>query len=375
MSRKLRIGVDVRDLRIATTGTATYLQELCKQFKSMEGMPYTFYFFDTWFPVYTGENKLLKIMEHGRLQFWKQVLLPIKAWFKNCDIVFCTDNIVPYFHLGFKPIPVIHDAFLFENPEHYNKIWLWFYKNIAIPAARRAAFVITPTYYAKERIHYYTNIQMDKLITIYEGPKTLDTKNKRNQTDLQVLSKHKFEAGKYILHVGIMEKRKNIPALIYAFKKIKDCGFDIQLVLAGKADSKKQNNDSLAIAKAIQDCELQEDVIMTGFLSETDLAYVYSGALMYVFPSVNEGFGIPILEAFTYKLPVLVAQNTCLPEVGGDAVLAFDPFDINDIFLKMKMVLDNDELKTDLIKKGQIRLKEFSWNKTAHQLVEVFDKA
>lgn len=375
MSKQLIIGVDIRDLRIAKTGTATYLQELCRQFRAMDGPRYRFHFFDTSFPVYTGENKILKLLEHVRLQFWKQILLPLKAWQKDCDIIFCTDNIVPYFHLGFKTVPVIHDAFFFENPEHYNSIWLWFYKNIAIPAARRAAFVITPTSYAKERIHHYTQIDRDKLITIYEGPKTLNAQTNKTKTDSRVLSNHKFEEGKYILHVGIMDKRKNIPALIYAFRKLIDAGYDLQLVLAGKADSKKQNNDTLGIAKAIQTCGLENNIIMTGFLSDADLARVYAGAYMYVFPSVNEGFGIPILEAFKYNLPVLVANNTCLPEVGGDAVLLFDPFNTEDLFLKMKMVLDDEELKQDLIRKGEIRLQEFSWEKTAHKLLETFERA
>jgi glycosyltransferase involved in cell wall biosynthesis len=96
---------------------------------------------------------------------------------------------------------------------------------------------------------------------------------------------------------------------------------------------------------------------------------------MYVFPSINEGFGIPVLEAFSYGLPVAVANNTCLPEVGGNAVLQFNPFDTDDIAKKIMTLLDDAELRKDMISKGQERLKLFSWQNTAVKLIEVFKKA
>jgi glycosyltransferase involved in cell wall biosynthesis len=375
MPNRLVVGVDIRDLRIAKTGTGTYLKELCREFKKLENEHLRFHFFDTGISVYTGEVKGLKLLEHIRLQVWKQIQLPIKAWSKGCDILFCTDNIVPLIQVGYKTIPVIHDAFFFENPEHYNRIWLWFYKNLAIPAARRSAFVITPTAYATERIHYYTGIPKSRLIAVPEGPKSLEMAERTKENTSKVLNRFDFERGDYILHVGVMDKRKNIPALIYAFKKLKDAGYGGKLVLVGKADSVKLNSDSEAIRAAIQESQLHKEVVITGYLSDEDLASVYSGAGMYVFPSLNEGFGIPILEAFRYRLPVLVADNTCLPEVGGDAVLTFDPFNIEDIFCKMKQVAENSDVQKDMIEKGSLRLKEFSWQKAALQLVEIFKKA
>ena len=375
MMKPLIVGVDVRDLRIAKTGTGTYLKELCREFKKLEGSDVKFYFFDTGIDVYTGENKVLKILEHLRLQVWKQIQLPFKAWIKHCDVLFCTDNIVPFIQVGYKTIPVIHDAFFFENPEHYNRIWLWFYKNLAIPAARKSKFVVTPTKYASERIHHFTGISKKKLITVCEGPKSFTLPEPISLTESKVLNEFDFERGGYILHVGIMDKRKNIPALIYAFKKLKDQGYPGKLVLVGKADSVKLNSDSYAISNAINENKLENEIVITGYLSDNDLARVYEGASIYVFPSRNEGFGIPILEAFSHRIPVLVADNTCLPEVGGDAVLTFDPFDTDDMFQKMKLVLENKELQEDMIEKGSIRLMEFSWEKAAKQLLEIFKKA
>lgn len=372
MPKPLTIAIDVRDLRVAKTGTRTYLQELCNEFKKIDNDELRFHFIDTNIPVYTGSNKILKLIEHARHLLWKQLMLPLKAFSKNCDIVFCSDSIVPIIHLGYKTIPVFHDAFLFETPENYGKLWLWLYKKTAIPAANRSPFVITPTHYAKKQIGFFIQIPADKLVVILEGPKMLGKANNDN-TALQSFS---LTPGNYLLHVGSMFKRKNIPALIYAFGKLKSQGYNnLKLVLAGPTPQNKHENDYKLILDAIENTNLKDEIIITGYLPDEALGLLYKNALLYVFPSINEGFGIPVLEAFEHDLPVLVSNNTCLPEVGGDAVLQFDPFDTNDMFIKIKTVLDNAELRKEMVKKGRERLKDFSWQLTALQIVEVFKKA
>lgn len=373
MSKPLIIGIDVRDLRIAQTGTKTYLNELCKQFRKSEGPCLQFHFFDTAFPVYSGKNKFIKLTEHIRFVVWKQLLLPIKAWSKNCSVLFCTDNIVPWIHLGYKTIPVLHDAFFFETPEHYNRIWLYFFKKALLAGAKRSAFIICPTEYAKDQIHKKTGINKDKLVVVYEGPQTFTVNHNIELSEKAVFPLFHLNKNEYILHVGVMDKRKNIPAIINAFKKLKEEGFHyLKLVLVGKSVSKENSDDTENILTAIKDNHLENDVILTGYLSDIELAQVYTNAAMYVFPSLNEGFGIPVLEAFGFNLPVLVANNTSLPEVGGDAVLTFDPFSADDIFLKMKCVLEDEVLKAEMIQKGSVRLKNFSWEKTANELVNIF---
>lgn len=374
MPKPLIIGVDIRDLQIAKTGTKTYLEELCKEFKKLDNNEQRFHFIDSNIPVYTGKNKLFTLLEHLRYQLWKQLTLPLKALSKGCDIVFCTDNVVPLVHLGYKTIPVFHDAFFFENPEHYGKLWLWLYKLTAIPAAKRSPFVITPSEYAKKQINYFTQIANEKLIVIHEGPKELS--NNENINDVNPLNQFPLLKDNYILHVGTMFKRKNIPALISAFGKIKNIGYpNLKLVLAGSTSPANVESDHTQILLAIEKNNLQEDVIFTGYLSDKALAQLYKNALIYVFPSLNEGFGIPVLEAFQHDLPVLIANTTSLPEVGGNAALPFNPFDVDDIYIKIKTVVDNPELRESMIIKGRERLKQFSWEKAALELVDVFRRA
>jgi len=375
MLKPLTIGVDIRDLKKAKTGIKTYLEELCREFREMDSDELRFHFLDTSIPIYTGELKLLKWAEHFRYQVWKQIVLPLKAWFKKCDIVFCVDNCVPYIHLGYKTIPSIHDAFCFESPEDYGKLWLWLYKNTAIPGARRSPFVITATSYGKKQIARFMRIPADKLIVVPDGPKRVNYHP--DDVQVQILQSFSLTPSKYILHVGSMFKRKNIPVLIYAFNKIKKIGYpELKLVLAGSLMTNNlSDNGHELILQAIESNGLQSEVIITGYLTDQELGQLYQNALLYVFPSLNEGFGLPVLEAFEHNLPVLVSNNTCLPEVGGDAVLQFDPFDVDTVFTAIKTVLDNPELRKEMISKGQKRLKDFSWQSTAAQIVEVFKKA
>ncbi len=178
------------------------------------------------------------------------------------------------------------------------------------------------------------------------------------------------------MHVGSMFKRKNIPALIDAFSRLKKSGYPgLKLVLAGPRPANQFDNDFRLIKDAIENNGLQDSVVLTGYLPDEELCQLYKNALIYIFPSINEGFGIPILEAFKYDLPVLVANNTCLPEVGGNAVLKFDPFDTDDMVLKMKNILDDAVLRKDMAARGKERLKDFSWQKTEAQLVEIFRKS
>lgn len=370
----MRIGIDTRDLKTATTGQKTYLEELCQAFRQQSDPKYKFFFLDTSIPVFKGKNKITKLLEQANLHFWKQFVLPLKAAFKRCDILLCTDYFVPFIRPGFKTIAVFHDAFFFEHKEHYHPLFIWLFKKIALPSASKCAFIVVPSEYAKKQISfYYSELSALKLVKIYEGPKSLPA-NMEPHMHVALLNKLGIQNKKYLLHVGVMNKRKNIPFLINTFKKLQDSGNDCKLVLAGSLHTSQYIDDSVNILDAIKKNNLEDQVILPGYLSDKELAIIYQHALAYVFPSLNEGFGLPIVEAFRYQLPVIVANNSCLPEIGEDAVLSFDPYNETDLLEKMLLVINDPETKTQLEQKGMQRLHFFSWEKTAAQMLEQFDK-
>ena len=373
----IKVAVDVRDLQISASGARSYLQSLVIELKK-EHPGFIFYFLDATTKAYTGNHFLLKIKEQLSYFFWKQIILPYKSKALGCQVLFCSDFMVPYFSLGIKTIPVFHDAFFWEYPQHYNKYWLLFFRNLGLAAAKKAAFVVTPTHYASNQLSKYTGIPQSKIIAIGEAPKTIDNQNKdhHNKENQVSTSTQDILNTDYILHVGTLEKRKNLPALIRAFKIVQQSGFpNLKLVLVGKASNKITLDDSSAITDAINQEQLSRDVVLTGYLNDDEVQAIYQKAKLYVFPSINEGFGIPVLEAFKYKVPVVIANNTCLPEVAGLGAKSFNPFEVTDIAQTITLLLNDEALRQSYIEKGNAQLQNFSWEKTVGSLMQLFKKA
>ncbi len=365
----MRVAVDIRDLKLATTGSLTYLEAVVHEFKKKkEG--FEFFFFDDNKAPYLGANPLYKIREHIRFFIWKQITLPYKAYKQKCDIVFCTDYFVPIIKLGFVSVPVFHDAFFKEYPKHYNRLWLTIFNTIGLLGAKRSAAVVVPTKYAARRVADCYHIPFEKIKVIYEAPKiTLNNEALLNEVDPNL----PHIKGPYILHVGTLDKRKNITLLVKAFAEIVARGNDeIKLVLVGSSNKKMNSDATNEILELVANSNLKGKIILTGYLDRGNLLKMYKNAFVYVFPSINEGFGLPILEAFKFKLPLLIANNSCMPEVAGDAAVGFDPYDTNDLIQKLEMVIKDQALRNDLIQKGSKRLLDFDWSHSCNELLDLF---
>ena len=373
MSKEIiKVAVDVRDLQISASGARSYLESLIIEFKK-EHPGFAFYFLDATTKAYTGNHFLLKLKEQLSYFLWKQFVLPYQAKQLGCRVLFCSDFMVPYFSLGIKTIPVFHDAFFWEYPEHYNKYWLLFFRNLGLAAAKKSAFVVAPTQYASNQLAKYTGINPNKIQVIGEAPKTIDASISENETTAIVRQILNLD---YILHVGTLEKRKNLTTLIQAFKIVRENGFpNLKLVLVGKASNKITLDDSSAIKDAIMQQQLTNDVILTDYLGDAYVQQLYQKAKLYVFPSINEGFGIPVLEAFKYQVPVVIANNTCLPEVAGQGAKSFNPFSVQDMANAISTLLKDEALRQSYIEKANAQLQNFTWEKTAASLMQLFKKA
>jgi glycosyltransferase involved in cell wall biosynthesis len=373
--KKQKIGIDIRDLKIAKTGAHTYLSELCKAIKNSEqDLQFEYVFLDTRLPVYTGSSKIGKLWEQVNYIFWKQITLPLKAWLTGCSLVFCSDYFVPYIHLGFTTVSVFHDAFIWEYPSHYNKYWLGLFKTFGVSAVKKASAVVTVTSYAKDQIAKYSGIDAANIVPIHIGPKSSIAEN-----EFSAGIDHSVESllqKKYILHVGTIEKRKNLTTLLKAFELyLQNNTQDLYLIIVGQKSNKPTLKDDAVFEIVAASSLLKERVVFTGYLSDSQTAQLYKHAVLYVFPSVNEGFGIPILEAFAHKVPVLVSNNSCLPEVAGNAAIGFDPYNPDALSTLIAQTLNDTALLQSLQEKGTERLAHFTWRKTLDALESVFERS
>ena len=367
MPAKIKIALDCRDINIATTGTHTYLSELIAAFNKQHNNQVSFVFIKPFIAVMPGNNAFAKLIRHFQFFFYKQITLPVLTFLNGASVLICTDYVAPVFTPGFKTIVVFHDAFFWEYPLHYSALWLRMFKAAALAGAKKTVAIIAPSEYAKKQIALHTSISAEHIKVVYEAPKTFAPINPQSPAQTNPQSPAQISAP-YFLHVGTLAKHKNLSLLIEAFAKSDK---HLKLVLVGGAPSSVHNSDVPNIKAAIQKHNLQNQVVLTGYLSNAEVANWYANALGYVFPSYNEGFGLPILEAMQYKLPIIAANNTCLPEIAQGGALYFDPSNTDQLAVQMQAIVTNTPAVMATLDAQPAVLQQFSWDKAAASFVAI----
>lgn len=173
----------------------------------------------------------------------------------------------------------------------------------------------------------------------------------------------------YLLFVGTLEPRKNLTTLLqaYALLRAEGCGKHLKLVVAGRRGWLYAD-----IFDTVRTLALDEEIIFTGFVDDEDLPDLYRGARLLVFPSLYEGFGLPILEAMASGVPVITSNLASMPEVAGDAAVLVDAHDPKAIAESIAQVLAEDQLREALIQKGLARARCFTWESVAQKTLELY---
>ncbi len=175
--------------------------------------------------------------------------------------------------------------------------------------------------------------------------------------------------GNYIYSVTTSMPHKNLIILLKAFNDLKKTKrFNGKLIISGQLKGDFKHNT----LQFIRENNLENYVTLTGFVSESDKNYLYANSLMVVYPSLYEGFGLPVLEAMAFDTPVITTNVASIPEVGGDACLYFNPYSSEELADKIFLISSNSSLRQDLIQKGRLQLKKFSWAKTAKETIDIY---
>ncbi|NBY24194.1 MAG: glycosyltransferase family 1 protein [Chitinophagaceae bacterium] len=366
----MKIAIDIRDFRLASSGTKTYLQGLLTALKKQSSPALVILELDSIFLAASNTTPSLfhKIKLHLFTLIWKQLILPIKCWRLGADVLICTDYMLPLTPLHTKKLVVFHDALFFDYPAYYPQLWLSYFRSTALRAANQAAFIVTTSNFSKERLLHHFPAWQSKLSIIYQGPKTWSSISLISEKGSKLLNC--IGTSPFFLHVGTLERRKNLPFLVRAFAKFNQHG-QAKLVLIGGSSFKKKSDDHFYISQLIQELKLEKQVILGGYLSDGDLPFFYKRATAYIYPSLYEGFGIPIIEAFHHQLPVAVAKGSSLTEVAGDAALEFNPTDQRELIVVMEKLLNDKDIRRDLIQKGWTQKNKFNWDTAAHQFIEL----
>ena len=239
-----------------------------------------------------------------------------------------------------------------------------FYKSV-----KRADQIITISESSKNELIEILKVPENKIHIVQPGIDFQKFNTKNSEVTKNVILKYSLPED-YILYLGTLEPRKNISSIIRAYGSLRNNNkITEKLVIAGKKGWLFSE-----IFDLIKSLDLENEVILTDYVDESDKPAIYQNAKLFVFPSLYEGFGMPILEAMAAGIPVITSNTSAMPEVVGDAAILVNPLSIEEISEAMLELMNNDKLSNELISKGFDQCKKFTWSNSANKLVEIYKK-
>lgn|SRR5215469_781852 len=366
-NRTLRVVIDMTFPNRLQTGTRVYANELVAALRENSSHCFTCLAE----PVPKRSRTIGEKIWNGiRNVFWMQVVLPYKLYRMKADVLHATSFFAPLI----SPCPVIvtvHDTMYLSNPKHYRDRFFLLYARLFIkPAVKRCALINTVSEASRRDIVSVFGVPDTKVQVIYHGVNSRFHPSRQPAEVALLRSKYQLDSP-FFLFVGALEPRKNLSRLIQAFdlflKTVRD-DQKFQLVLAGPGGSASE--ELLEIARQLH---ISQHIRMLGYVPDEDIPALYSATTAFVFPSLGEGFGLPIVEAMACGTPVVSSNVSCIPEVAGDAALLVDPLETKAIADAMYRVTYDESLRRELVSKGLERAKLFNWSQTAAETERLYE--
>ncbi|MDO8311247.1 MAG: glycosyltransferase family 1 protein, partial [Sideroxyarcus sp.] len=362
----MRIGIDARFYGPIGKGLGRYTAKLIEHLaETADAHAYRIYLRRENFSDYTPPDaRITKVLApYSWYSFEEQIRFPLQLLREPIDLMHFPHFNVPLLYR--RPfIVTIHDLILTRFPtRRATTLGSVAYAakrkayDVAIRSAlHRAKHILTVSQYSKQQIqNHFPEVPPAKIIVTYEGVDDLATRS-----DAALPEKY---PERYFLYVGNAYPHKNLERLLEAFALFAKSTQDVSLVLVGKPDyfydRLEQHAKKLGIAGK---------VVFAGYVDDKTLAALYQHAISYVIPSLEEGFGLPPLEAMQYKTPVISSRASCMPEILGKGAVYFDPLNIQDIANSMQHILEDDRLRNDVVTRGSTEvLPRYSWKKMAKE--------
>jgi len=318
----------------------------------------------------THPNFILHILPSMPYPLWEQVYLPLYIKKFNLDVLHCLGNTTPL--ICSVPVAVtIHDLIYLESVNMDGTMYQNFgnlYRRFIVPAAaKNAKAIIAISHFEKNNIARQLKVSPERLKVVYNAVGNSFNTNYSQEEYKRVRKDYALPAN-FILFISNPSPRKNSRRVLEAFiqyRKVKPQGLPIVIM----------NGDQQLIKDVLKETngeQFADQVIVPKYVSSRDLPLLYGEATIFLYPSLREGFGLPILEAMACGTPVITSDISAMPEVAGDAALLINPSsvkEISDAILK----LDNDPaLRSSLVAKGFTRSSEFSWTASAKQSIEIY---
>ncbi len=369
----MRIGFDAKRAFNNFTGLGNYSRNVIRQLVSMyPGNNYILYNPGREMTVGNFPPERCIVVQPDTLffryfpAFWRSFGLPGILLRERIDIFHGLSNELPF---GFKSsnikkVVTIHDLIFLHYPKTYFFADREIYKRKFRYSVRAADMVIAVSEQTKRDIQHFFDIDNSKIEVIYQDCSPIFYNKIEPETFDSIRNKYSLP-GEYILYVGTIEERKNLLSILKALHKFK---IEVPLVIIGGETS---------YMKKIREYITENNILNLYFLNqipETDLPAIYAGSLLFIYPSIYEGFGIPVLEALNVGTPVITSKGSCLEETGGKGSVYVDPFNIEELANSIQEVLNSPELRKNMIKEGKKHALLFRPERTTKQLFDLYKR-
>ena len=319
-----------------------------------------------------SDNLEIKIVNGSLFADFEQFFLPIAAAREQVDILHCTGNTAPYF----SRVPVIqtlHDVIFMDaipgNDTFYQRFGNRYRRSVVPLVTPRSKAIITVSEHEKARILERINIDPHRIHVVYNG---IDAKRfyPSGDANQRRLVREKYQLPEhYILFLGNTSVRKNSAGVLEAYARYAEAtGRALPLVTPGLPEK--------FIADKLRELNVafnKDQFITPGYIDDDDLPLIYNLSTVFLFPSLSEGFGMPVLEAMAAGTPVITSSISSMPEIAGNAAVLVDPSKPEDICGALLMLSGNDALRKEKIAEGMSNVKRFSWDRSAEQVLSLYE--
>jgi glycosyltransferase involved in cell wall biosynthesis len=292
-----------------------------------------------------------------RAQMWEQMMLPVLARWHSCDLVHHPLNTCPRWKQGVPQVVTVHDLNYLHHPEWFSRSFRRWLMGTTVPGLKAADHVVTISDYVLADVRRTLGIRLERSCRIYNGSREFA----RSRAV-------KPSCPPYILAVNAWQPHKNLARLIQAFGRVRASHPDLELHVAGRPQAHFQSQPEL---RAMLN---EPGIRLLGYLSDDELAAAYANARAFCFPSLEEGFGLPILEAMSAGTRVVTSTVSCLPEIAGDAAILVDPLSVAQLEGGIKKALcESKTERSRRLDEGAARARIFNWSDTALEYVRLIE--
>jgi glycosyltransferase involved in cell wall biosynthesis len=368
----MRIGVEGRTLQGPRYGVGRYLTNLLREMVRRGEHEYMVYLSEAVQPLdFCGGNLSFKVLSHAPSLSWRHVRLPLAMKLDRVDLHFSPSYFLPLVKVC-PSVVVVHDLTIKVHPEWFEKEARFRFDDLFWREVEKAERVITVSEHSKGDILKLLDVRPERVAVIPEAADRIFHKIEDDAPLRRVRERYGLREG-FLFTAGALHTRRNFIRLIQAMGRAQRLLDDqLQLLILG---SQADFSHPLDIQGEAERCGLAGRVLQLDFVSDEEMLALYNACGLFIYPSLYEGFGLPVIEAMACGAPVACSNATSLPEVAGDAAVYFDPFEVEDIAGAIVSLISDESSRSELAMAGIERAAGFSWQKAAERTVEVFEEA